>query len=101
LKIRSAQDIVTVSPTFSGPQPDGTYSITKTSFKNIEINEAGTDDIFLSSKISGDASLSSISVSDSVKSNFLNYSLRLKFAITLAKETLAGNFSNNLIFPLP
>jgi hypothetical protein len=102
LKIWSAQgvipglivdDILIDSPTFSGLQLDGAYAITSASFDNIEITNAGTDGIFLSSsRLSGDASFSNITVSDSAKSNFLNYSPKLKFTINFGEGNVGWQF---------
>ncbi|HEU0291944.1 MAG TPA: hypothetical protein VFR47_04370 [Anaerolineales bacterium] len=101
LKIWSAQgvipglivdDILIDSPTFSGLQLDGAYAITSAEFSNIEITNAGTDGIFLSSRLSGDASFSNITVSDSAKSNFLNYSPKLKFTINFGEGNVGWQF---------
>ncbi len=101
LKIFSAQgeikglrvkDILIDSPTFSGLQLDGSYPITSTSFENIEIANAGTDGIYLSSRISGDANFSFITISDSAKSAFLNYSPKLKFTIDFGDGNVGWQF---------
>jgi hypothetical protein len=90
LKIWSAQgeitglevkDILIDSPTFSGLQLDGAYPITSASFENMQITNAGTDGIHLSSALSGDASFSSVMVSNSANDAFLNHSPKLKFTI--------------------
>lgn len=100
LKIWSAQgeipglvvkDILIDSPTFSGLQLDGGYFISA-SFENIDIENAGTDGIFLSSRISGEALFSFIKVSNSVKSNFLNYSPKLKFTINFSEGNVGWQF---------
>jgi hypothetical protein len=80
------------SPTFSGLQLDGGYPITSTSFENIEITNAGTDGIYLSSRISGDANFSFISIRDSAKSAFLNYSPKLKFTISFGDGNVGWQF---------
>jgi hypothetical protein len=101
LKIWSAQgeisglivkDIVIDFPTFSGLQLDGAYAISSASFENIQITGAGTDGLFLGSRISGDASFSHITVSNSVKSNFLNYSPKLKFTINFGEGNVGWQF---------
>lgn len=101
LKIWSAQgeipglvvkDILINSPTFSGLQLDGSYPITSASFEKIEITNAGTDGIYLSESLSGDATFSFITISDSVKSNFLNYSPKLKFTINFAEGNIGWQF---------
>ena len=101
LKIWSAQgeiegllvkNILIDSPTFSGLQLDGSYPITSTSFENIEIANAGTDGIYLSSRISGDANFSFITISDSAKSAFLNYSPKLKFTIGFGDGNVGWQF---------
>jgi len=101
LKIWSAQgeipglvveDILIDSPTFSGLQLDGSYLISSATFENIEIKGAGTDGIYLTSAISGDASFSNIKTSDSTKSNFLNYSPKLKFTLTFGDGNIGWQF---------
>jgi hypothetical protein len=101
LKIWSAQgeipgliinDILIDAPTFSGLQIDGSYPITSASFENMEIINAGTDGIALSSTLSGDASFAFITISDSAKNNFLNYSPKLKFTITFGEGNVGWQF---------
>jgi hypothetical protein len=85
-------DILIDSPTFSGLQLDGAYSISSASFDDIEITNAGTDGIFLGSRISGDATFSNITVSNSTRSNFLNYSPKLKFTIIFGEGNSGWQF---------
>jgi hypothetical protein len=101
LKIWSAQgeikgvvvkDILIDSPTFSGLELNGGYPITSASFENIQITNAGTDGIYLSSSISGDASFSFITVRDAVKNAFLNYAPKLKFIITFGDGNAGWQF---------
>lgn len=101
LKIWSAQgeipglvvkDILIDSPTFSGLQLDGAYPITDARFENIEIIGAGTDGLYLSESLSGDATFSFISVSKSMKSNFLNYAPKLKFTINFGEGNIGWEF---------
>jgi len=101
LKVWSAQgeikglvinDMLIDSPTFSGLQLDGGYPITSASFENIKITNAGTHGIYLSSSLSGDASFSFITVSDSVKNAFLNYSPKLKFTIQFGEGNVGWQF---------
>ncbi|MBC7878698.1 MAG: hypothetical protein H7Y59_16125 [Anaerolineales bacterium] len=86
------KDILIDSPTFSGLQLDGSYPITSASFENIEITNAGTDGIHLSSSLSGDASFSFITVNDSANSAFLNYSPKLKFTINFSEGNIGWQF---------
>jgi hypothetical protein len=101
LKIWSAQgeipglvvkDILIDSPTFSGLQLDGGHAIRSARFENMEITNAGTDGIYLSESLSGDAMFSFIAVSDSTKNNFLNYSPKLKFTITFGEGNVGWQF---------
>jgi hypothetical protein len=101
LKIWSAQgeipgldirDILIDSPTFSGLQMDGAYPITNASFENMEILNAGTDGIHLTSALSGDVSFSFIVVSNSGKSAFLNNSPKLKFTINFGQGNIGWQF---------
>ena len=85
-------DILIDSPTFSGIELNGSYPITSASFENIEITNAGTDGIYLSSTLSGDASFSSVVVSDSAKNAFLNYSPKLKFSINFGDGNIGWQF---------
>ena len=101
LKIWSAQgeipglvvkDILIDSPTYSGLELNGSYPITSASFENMEILNAGTDGIYLSESLSGDAAFSSITVSGSAKNNFLNYSPKLKFTINFGEGNIGWQF---------
>lgn len=101
LKIWSAQgeisglvvnDILIDSPTFSGLQLDGGYPITGARFENIEITDAGTDGIFLSSRLSGDVSFSFITVSNSQDHALLNYSPKLKFSFHFGEGNVGWQF---------
>ena len=101
LKVWSAQgeikglivkDVLIDSPTFSGLQLDGGYPITSTSFENIQITNAGTDGVYLSSRISGVANFSFITIRDSAKSAFLNYSPKLKFTIGFGDGNVGWQF---------
>jgi hypothetical protein len=101
LKIWSAQgeisglvvkDIMIDSPTFSGLQLDGGYAITSARFEDIEIMDAGTDGIFLSSRLSGDASFSFITVSNSAENALLNYSPKLKFTFNFGEGNVGWQF---------
>jgi hypothetical protein len=101
LKIWSAQgeinglmvkDILIDSPAFSGLQLDGAYPITSASFDQIEIIQAGTDGIYLSSSVSGDASFSFITISDSSKNALLNYAPKLKFAFNFGDGNVGWQF---------
>lgn len=101
LKIWSAQgeipglivkDIVIDSPTFSGLEMNGAYPITSANFENIEITNAGTDGIYLSESLSGDASFSHITINNSAKNNFLNYSPKLKFTIAFGEGNVGWQF---------
>jgi hypothetical protein len=101
LKIWSAQgeipglevkDILIDSPTFSGLQLDGAYPITSASFENMEIINAGTDGIHLTSVLSGDASFSSIIVDNSGNNAFLNHSPKLNFTILFGQGNLGWQY---------
>jgi hypothetical protein len=101
LKVWSAQGeipglvvdhILIDSPTFSGLQLDGAYPITAASFENLEITDAGTDGIFLSSRLSGDAIFSSITVSNSQEHALLNYSPKLKFTFNFGEGNIGWQF---------
>jgi hypothetical protein len=101
LKIWSAQgeiqglevkDILIDSPTFSGLQLDGAYPITSASFENMEIINAGTDGIHLTSVLSGDASFSSIIVDNSGNNAFLNHSPKLNFTIHFGQGNLGWQY---------
>jgi len=101
LKVWSAQgeikglivkDVLIDSPTFSGLQLDGGYPITSTSFENIQITNAGTDGVYLSSRISGAANFSFITIRDSAKSAFLNYSPKLRFTIGFGDGNVGWQF---------
>jgi len=101
LKIWSAQgeikglvvkDLLIDSPTFSGLQLDGGYAITSANFENIEITNAGTDGIFLSSRLSGDANFSFITVSNSHDNALLNYSPKLKFTFNFGEGNIGWQF---------
>ena len=101
MKIWSAQgqisglvvrDILIDSPTFSGIQLVGSYPIMSADFDHIEITNAGTDGIYLSSGLSGDASFSFIKVSDSVGNALLNYSPKLKFTINFGDGNIGWQF---------
>jgi hypothetical protein len=80
------------SPTFSGLQLDGGYPITSARFENMEIKDSGTDGIYLSESLSGDATFSDITVSNSTKNNFLNYSPKLKFTILFGDGNVGWQF---------
>jgi hypothetical protein len=101
LKIWSAQgeitglvvrDLLIESPTFSGLELNGAYAITSASFDHIEITNAGTDGMYLSESLSGDASFSFITINNSTKSNFLNYSPKLKFTIIFGEGNVGWQF---------
>jgi hypothetical protein len=86
------KDILIDSPTFSGLQLDGAYPITSASFENMQIINAGTDGIHLTSVLSGDASFSSVSVSNSTDQAFLNHSPKLKFTIRFGEGNIGWQF---------
>lgn len=101
LKVWSAQgeikglvvkDTLIDTATFSGLQLDGAYPITSASFDHIEISQAGTDGIYLSSNVSGDASFSFITVRDSSKDALLNYAPKLKFAFKFGDGNIGWQF---------
>jgi hypothetical protein len=85
------KDIIIDSSTFSGLQLDGSYTIFA-GFENIEITNAGTDGIYLTSAISGEASFSHVTISESMKNNFLNYSPTLLFTITFGEGNIGWQF---------
>jgi hypothetical protein len=74
------KDVLIDSSTFSGLQLEGAYPISA-SFENMEITNAGTDGIYLSESLSGDAAFSHVAIHNSSRNNFLNYSPKLKFTI--------------------
>ena len=86
------KDILIDSPTFSGLELDGGHAIRSARFENMEITNAGTDGIYLSESLSGDAMFSFITVSDLTKNNFLNYSPKLKFTITFGEGNVGWQF---------
>ena len=86
------KNILINSSTFSGLELRGSYPITSASFDHIEITNAGTDGIHLSSSLSGDATFSFITVNDSTENAFLNYSPKLKFTITFGEGNIGWQF---------
>lgn len=86
------RDLLIESPTFSGLELNGAYPITSASFDHIEITNAGTDGIYLGESLSGEASFSFITINNSTKNNFLNYSPKLKFTITFGEGNIGWQF---------
>ena len=66
---------------------DGPYPLTNAIFENIEIHDAGTNGIYLSSNLEGDATFSDVTISNSGREAILNYAPKLPFELKLG----AGN----------
>ncbi len=86
------RDILIDAPTFSGIELVGSYPIVSADFDHIEITKAGTDGIFLSSNLSGEADFSFVVVSDSTASALLNYAPKLKFTINFGDGNIGWQF---------
>lgn len=78
-------DILIDAPTFSGIQLVGSYPITSANFDHIQITNAGTHGIHLSSNLSGEAGFSFVIVIDPGKDALLNYAPKLKFKLNLGE----------------
>jgi hypothetical protein len=72
--------------TYAGIELLGSKPITSAVFENIEIKDSGTNGIYLSSNISGDATFSSIKITGSGKDTFLNYSPKLLFKLNIGGQ---------------
>lgn len=86
------KDLLIDSPTFSGLQLDGSYPITSANFDHVEIIQAGTDGIYLSSILEGDATFSFITVRESARTAFLNDSPKLRFTINFGDGNIGWQF---------
>lgn len=74
-------DLLIESSTFAGIELAGPSPMTGATFEHIQIINSGTNGIYLSSNLSGDASFSFVEVLNSLKENVLNNSPILKFKL--------------------
>ena len=81
------RDLLIDGATFAGIELDGPYPLTNAIFENIEIHDAGTNGIYLSSNLEGDATFSDVTISNSGREAILNYAPKLPFELKLG----AGN----------
>jgi hypothetical protein len=77
------KDILIDSPTFTGIELQGSYSLKSAIFEHIQIKQAGTNGIYLSSNLNGEATFSFINITGSQKEAVLNYSPKLLFKLNL------------------
>jgi len=80
------KDILIDSPTFTGIELQGSYPIISAVFEHIQIKQAGTNGIYLSSNLNGEATFSFINITGSQKEAVLNYSPKLLFKINLGRD---------------
>jgi hypothetical protein len=94
LKISAAQgeipnlavrDLLIDSPTFTGVQLEGPYPITSATFADIQIIDAGTHGIYLSSNLEGDATFSYVTITNSGTDPVLNYAPNARFELILGE----------------
>ena len=81
----TVSDMLIEESTFSGIQLEGPYPLTAATFSNSEINDSGTNGIYLSSNLEGDASFSGISITGSGKDPVQDYSPPARFEIELGE----------------
>jgi hypothetical protein len=89
------RDILIDSPTFTGIELQGSYPITSATIENVDVREAGTSGIHLSSNLQGDVSFSFVTVTDSGKKPLTNYAPTLKFQLIFG----SGNSGWELSLP--
>lgn len=79
------KDLLIDNATFTGIQLEGPYPITSATFADIEIMNAGTNGIYLSSNLAGDATFSATTIQNSGAEALLNYAPKLHFSLHLGE----------------
>jgi hypothetical protein len=77
----TVSDLLIDGATFTGIELEGSHALNGVSFENVQISNSGTDGIYLHSDLSGKASFSSVSVTNSGKTALVNNSPKLKFEL--------------------
>jgi len=82
----AVRDLLIDGATFAGIELRGRYPITEAVFDNIQIVRAGTQGVYISSDLSGDAVFSATNITDSGKEALRNDAPKPLFKLTLGED---------------